>query len=56
MRTLAFADLKQVYFIQNQFLCKATFNRTLVKNYLMKKSQLKLTDYPKNVLANFSCL
>ena len=31
MYTLIFADLKQVYFYQNQFLCKITFQRTLVK-------------------------
>ena len=43
MRTLIIADLKQVYFIQDQFLYKTTFQRTLVKKIFMKSSQLKIT-------------
>ena len=43
MRTLIFAVLKQVYFIQDQFLCKATFQRALVKNNFLKSGQLKIT-------------
>ena len=31
MYTLIFADLKQVYFYKSQFLCKTTFQGTLVK-------------------------
>ena len=37
MRTHTFTDLKQVYFIQDQFLCKAAFQRTLAKNNFMRK-------------------
>ena len=33
MCTLIFADLKQVYFYQNQFLCKTTFQRTREKQF-----------------------
>ena len=46
MHTLIFGELKQVYFqdlIQDQFLRKATFQQTLVKNNFMKSSQLKIT-------------
>ena len=59
MHTLLFVDLKQVYFIRDQFLCKTTFQRTLVKNNFTKCSQLKITwtnYYPKKVLSNFSYL
>ena len=42
MRTLIFADLKQVYFIQDQFLCKTTFQKTLAKNNFTKSSQIKI--------------
>ena len=39
MRTFIFADLKQVYIIQEEFLCETVFQRTLVKNNLLKSSQ-----------------
>ena len=59
MCTLIFVDLKQVYFIQDQFLCKTTFQQTLVKNNFTKSSQIKIAwrnYYLQNVLSNFSRL
>ena len=41
MCTFIFMDIKQVYFIQDQFLRKITFQQTLVKNNFMKSNQLK---------------
>ena len=35
MRALIFADLKQVYIIQGEFLFETAFQRTLVKNNLV---------------------
>ena len=43
MRTPIFADYKQVYFNEDQVLCKTIFQRTLVKNNFMKCSQFKIT-------------
>ena len=54
MHTPIFAVLKQVDFIQDQFLCKTTFQRTFVKSF-MKSTVVNLKQL-KNVFSNFSDL
>ena len=58
MYTLIFADLKKVYFYQNQFLCKTTFQRTFVKKQfkvsvmqiekVLINDRLRVQKYPEN--------
>ena len=42
MRTLIFDVLKQICIIQDQFSCETAFQQTLVKNNIVKSSQLKI--------------